>query len=62
MAKSVGSAEEYATSVVRLFSGWADSPIWFSGPIAHEDTRLDDDLMADLRAWDSSYYAALTSD
>jgi hypothetical protein len=62
MAKRMRSAEEYATSAVRLFSGWADSPIWFRGPIAYEDTQLHDSLVADLRAWDSSYYAALTSD
>lgn len=62
MAKRIESPTEYATSVVRLFAGWADSAIWFSGPIGYEDTHLDDDLVAGLRAWDASYYASLTSD
>ena len=51
---------EYATSVVRLFSGWAASAVWFSGPVDYQDTRVDGELVADLRSWDESYYAALT--
>lgn len=62
VTKGTESAIEHATTVVRLFSGWADSPIWFSGPIAYADTRLDADLVADLRAWDDGYYASLNSD
>lgn len=62
MTRGVGSVSEYASSVVRLFSGWADSVVWFSGPVAYEDTRLDHALVADLRTWDDAYYAGLTSD
>ncbi len=62
MTRGFGSASEYATSVVRLFSDYADSVIWFSGPVAYEDTWLEHDLVADLRSWDATYYAGLTSD
>lgn len=62
MTKRTASAREYATTIVRLFSVWAESAIWFSGPIAYDDTRLDANLVADLRAWDDSYYASLTPD
>lgn len=58
----LGSASEYATSVVRLFSDYADSVIWFSGPVAYEDTCLEHDLVVELRCWDDTYYAGLTSD
>lgn len=47
--------------MVRVFSGWADSAVWFSGPVAYADTRLERELVADLRSWDDGFYAALTS-
>lgn len=62
MTRGLGSASEYATSVVRLFSDYADSVICFSGPVAYEDTRLEHDLVVDLRSWDATYYAGLTFD
>lgn len=62
MTRGPGSTSEYATSVIRLFSGYAGSVIWFSGPVAYEDTRLEHDLVVDLRSWDAAYYAGLTSD
>lgn len=61
MTRGLRSASEYATSVVRLFSDYADSVIWFSGPVAYQDTRLEHDLVSDLRSWDATYYAGLTS-
>ncbi|MGI3780559.1 MAG: hypothetical protein ACRYG2_07245 [Janthinobacterium lividum] len=62
VTRGLGSTSEYATSVVRLFSGYADSVIWFSSPVAYEHTRLEHDLVVDLRSWDATYYAGLTSD
>lgn len=53
-----GSAEnEDTTPVVSLFSGWADSAVWFGGPIPYGETRLDPALVADIRAWDDGCYA-----
>ncbi|GAB2572056.1 hypothetical protein [Microlunatus antarcticus] len=62
MVRSRVGVSEYATSVVRLFPDYAESVIWFRGPVPYEDTRLDPRLIADLRAWDASYYAGLTAD
>ena len=62
MARGVRPASEYATSVVRLFPDYAGTVIWFIGPIAYGETRLDAGLVADLQAWEASYYAGLTSD
>ena len=58
----VGKVDEYATSVVRLFSGHAQSVIWFSGPVPYEETRLEADLVADLRAWDTAWHVGLAAD
>lgn len=57
----MSAVSEYATSVVRLFPDHAGSVIWFRSPVPYEETRLDPRLIADLRAWDASYYAGLTS-
>lgn len=48
---------EDTTPVVRLFSGWADSAVWFGSPIPYRETRLDPSLVTDIRAWDDGYYA-----
>lgn len=50
---------EYATSVVRLFPDYAETPIWFMEPVSYEKTRLDARLVRDLQTWDATYYAAL---
>lgn len=55
-------AEEYATTVVRLFPDHARSVLWFSGPVPYEATQLDERLVADLRAWEISFYAGRTRD
>ena len=62
MVKGLGAVSEYATTVVRLFPGHAESVIWFRSPVPYEETQLDAQLIADLRAWESSYDAGLTSD
>ncbi|MBG6181255.1 hypothetical protein [Arthrobacter sp. CAN_A1] len=46
--------------VVRLLSGYADSPIWAaSGPVDYADSALTEELVADLVAWDSSSYGGV---
>ena len=62
MVRGMGAVSEYATTVVRLFAGHAESVIWFSSPVPYEETQLDIQLIADLQAWEASYYAGLTSD
>jgi hypothetical protein len=47
--------------VVRLFPDYAGTVIWFPDPVPYEETQLDATLIADLRAWDASYYAGLNS-
>ena len=62
MVKGMGAVSEYATTVVRLFPDYADSVIWFRGPVSYEATHLDARLIADLQTWDATYYAGLSSD
>ncbi|NOJ64122.1 MULTISPECIES: hypothetical protein [unclassified Arthrobacter] len=46
--------------VVRLFSGYADSPIWAaSGPVDYADSALTEELVADLTTWDSGSYGGV---
>ncbi|MBP2215041.1 hypothetical protein [Arthrobacter sp. CAN_C5] len=46
--------------VIRLFSGYADSPIWAAnGPVDYADSALTEELVADLTAWDSSSYGGV---
>ncbi|GAA1134434.1 hypothetical protein GCM10009582_35110 [Arthrobacter flavus] len=46
--------------IVRLFSGYAGSPIWAAnGPIDYADSVLTEELVADLTAWDSSSYGGV---
>lgn len=57
--RSLGEVDEYATTVVRLFPDYANSVLWFPGPLAYEETRLDAQLIEDLKAWEASYYAGV---
>lgn len=46
---------------VRLFPGWADSPVWLpDGPVDFGDSQLSEQLKADLAAWEDRYYALIT--
>lgn len=51
---------EEAKPTVRIFPDHADTVLWFDGPVSYEDTRLRSELVAELQAWDLSYYKALT--
>lgn len=62
MTTQDGSRAQDDIPTVRLFSGWADSAIWFSSPVSYSDTRLDQDLIDDLRRWDNGFYAARKPD
>jgi hypothetical protein len=53
---------KYATRIVRMFPDYAESVIWFSDPVAYEESRLTADLVAELRSWDARYYTGLTED
>lgn len=53
---------ELETTVVRLFVGHAETPVWFSGPRDWDEMCLGDDLTADLRAWDAAWYASRDPD
>ncbi|MHA7156294.1 hypothetical protein [Arthrobacter sp. TMN-50] len=58
MKKDEAEMARYAgRPVVRLFSGYAESPIWFAGgPVDYADSGLTKELVTDLSAWDSSSY------
>ncbi len=43
-------------TVIRLFAGWAESELWYGGPIPYDDLGLDADLVAGLRAWAAECY------
>ena len=44
-------------SVIRLFPGWANSPLWIpGGPVDLDDSRLTRELVEDLLAWEARYY------
>jgi hypothetical protein len=43
--------------LVRLRPAWADSVLLYWGsPVPYENSGLEDDLIAELQAWDTSYY------
>lgn len=44
--------------VVRLFPGWAQSPVWIpGGPVDPGESLLTRELVEDLLMWENSYYA-----
>lgn len=47
---------------VRMFPDYADTVLWFEGPVDYDLTGLTPDLLHDLTAWEQSYYDSLTSD
>ena len=50
--------DERAT-VIRVFPDYADSVIWFLGPVAYGDARVSHRLAQDLSAWEDRFYAIL---
>ncbi|MFJ4027503.1 hypothetical protein ACIPWF_09935 [Paenarthrobacter sp. NPDC089989] len=47
---------------VRMFPDYAETVLWFGGPVDYDRTGLAESLVRDLRAWEDSYYAALAPD
>ncbi|GAA3288084.1 hypothetical protein ACFFON_07100 [Arthrobacter citreus] len=46
-------------SVIRLFPGWANSPVWIpGGPVELQDSLLTRELIEDLLVWETRYYDA----
>jgi hypothetical protein len=54
------SIEEYgaiAAGVIRIFVDYADSVVWFRGPLPYESTFLSPGLIAEMRSWEAFFYA-----
>ncbi|WP_461170721.1 hypothetical protein [Arthrobacter sp. Z1-15] len=50
-------------SVIRLFPGWANSPVWIpGGPVDLDESLLTRELVEDLVAWETRYYDASPQD
>ena len=48
------------TDVVRMFPDYAGTVLWYGGgPVDYEDAHLPAGLVADLEAWEASYYDGL---
>ena len=58
----VHSAEDASLRTIRMFPDYADTVLWISMPIDYEDTGLSEWLVAELEAWEQSYYDLLDSD
>lgn len=49
--------------VVRLFPGWAQSPVWIpGGPVDPGESLLTRELVEDLLIWENNYYATSPQD
>ncbi|MDD0858594.1 hypothetical protein NHF46_14175 [Arthrobacter alpinus] len=44
---------------IRLFPDYADTVLWLHGPVTYADAKLSPALVADMEAWEGSYYASL---
>lgn len=47
--------------VVRMFPDYANTVVWFNGPVDYEDSGLSPDLVLALEAWEQAHYDGLTS-
>lgn len=56
------SSEKGQRQVVRMFPDYADTVLWFGGPVAYTSSGLNPELVRDLQDWEQSYYDALTPD
>ena len=51
------------SNVVRMFPEWGnDGVLWYAGGVTYEDSGLDTDLIAELRAWERAYFDGLDED
>ena len=44
-----------------MFPDYADTVLWFGGPVDYDRAGLTQELVHDLRNWERSYYDSLTS-
>ena len=51
-----------STHVIRMFPDYADTVLWFDGPIHYCDSALSTPLVARLRDWERSFYDSLDRD
>jgi len=45
--------------VVRVFPGYADTVIWYQGPVPYAETGLSSRLIAEMEQWESRYYKSI---
>jgi hypothetical protein len=55
----VSNAADRLATVIRIFPDYADSVIWFLGPVPYEEARITHGLAEDLSAWEDRFYAIL---
>ncbi|WP_044495151.1 hypothetical protein [Nesterenkonia massiliensis] len=48
--------------VVRFFPDYADTVLWFQGPVPYDASGLSAELVRDLEVWERFYYEALGPD
>ncbi|UVI37752.1 hypothetical protein [Brevibacterium spongiae] len=47
---------------IRMFPDYADTVLWFDGPVDYCDTGLTAALVSDLERWEKSFYESRTDD
>ncbi|HRO29007.1 MULTISPECIES: hypothetical protein [Micrococcaceae] len=48
--------------VVRMFPDYADTVLWFGGPVPYDESGLSEGLVRELEDWEQSYCDSLTPD
>lgn len=48
--------------MVRMFPDYADTVLWFGGPVPYDESGLTEGLVRELDDWEQSYYDSLTPD
>jgi hypothetical protein len=48
--------------MVRMFPDYADTVLWFGGPVPYDESGLTEGLVRELEDWEQSYYDSLTPD
>ncbi|WP_147305927.1 hypothetical protein [Subtercola boreus] len=56
------SNSAYGVDLILLFPDYADTTIWFMGPISYAQAKISAELAVALQEWEHSYYAGLDAD
>lgn len=56
MINAMDSSYTTAPAVIRMFPDYADTVLWLGGPIDYPLTGLSEALIAELKAWERSFY------